>query len=81
MRRRLRDLAFLLAAAFVVPAPAAAQSPSRHELLLRVDDIGMNHVKNLALAELAATGMPLSASVVFAGPWYQEAVEILRRNP
>src|SRR2546426_150128 len=25
--------------------------------------------------------MPLSASVMFACPWYQEAVDILRRNP
>jgi chitin disaccharide deacetylase len=35
----------------------------------------------MALEQLAATRMPLSASVMFACPWYQEAVEILRRNP
>ena len=48
---------------------------------MRVDDIGMNHSVNMALEELAATRMPLSASVMFACPWYQEAVDILRRNP
>jgi len=41
----------------------------------------MNHSVNLALAQLAATGIPLSASVMFACPWYQEAVDILRQNP
>src|ERR687888_1005023 len=56
-------------------------SPPRPELLIRIDDIGMNHSVNLALAQLAATKIPLSASVMFACPWYQEAVEILRKNP
>jgi predicted glycoside hydrolase/deacetylase ChbG (UPF0249 family) len=46
-----------------------------------VDDIGMNHSVNMALEQLAETRMPLSASVLFVCPWYQEAVEILRRNP
>jgi hypothetical protein len=41
----------------------------------------MNHSVNLGLAQLAETKMPLSASVMFACPWYQEAVEILKRNP
>jgi predicted glycoside hydrolase/deacetylase ChbG (UPF0249 family) len=55
--------------------------PSGPQLLLRVDDIGMNHSVNMALKEVAATGMRVSASVMFACPWYQEAVEILRQNP
>lgn len=62
-------------------APAAAQTPSRPELLIRIDDIGMNHSVNMALQQLADTKMPLSASVLFACPWYQEAVDILRKNP
>lgn len=68
-------IAVLLLAALVV------QNPSRPELLVRIDDIGMNHSVNLALAQLADTKMPLSASVMFACPWYQEAVEILKQNP
>lgn len=63
-------------------AAALFQNPtSRPELLVRIDDIGMNHSVNLALAQLADTKMPLSASVMFACPWYQEAVEILKKNP
>jgi len=60
---------------------AAAQAPAHPELLVRVDDIGMNHSVNMAIQQLAESRMPLSASVLFVCPWYQEAVEILRRNP
>ena len=50
-------------------------------LVLRTDDIGMNHSVNMALKELADTKIPFSASVMFACPWYQEAVDILKQNP
>jgi len=66
----------LLLAALAVQRPAA-----KPELLVRIDDIGMNHSVNMALARLADTKMPLSASVMFACPWYQEAVDILKKNP
>ena len=74
----------LLAALVLSASGAAGQAaprPAPPALLLRVDDIGMNHSVNMALEEMAATRVPLSASVLFACPWYQEAVEILRRNP
>ena len=51
------------------------------KLLIRLDDIGMNHSVNMALQKMAETGMPFSASVQFACPWYQEAVDILKKNP
>ncbi len=74
-------LALFAAATSWMPARAAAQAPARTELLVRVDDIGMNHSVNMALQQLAEARMPLSASVLFVCPWYQEAVETLRRNP
>jgi hypothetical protein len=79
--RHFRRLALLAAVTLLMPARSPAQASPRAELLVRVDDIGMNHSVNMALAQLAATRMPLSASVMFACPWYQEAVDILRRNP
>jgi len=81
-----------LVAAFLVPAaiacarrtptpqPSAARDAAP-EVLLRLDDVGMNHSVNLAIEKVAATGMPFSVSVLFACPWYQEAVEILKKYP
>jgi predicted glycoside hydrolase/deacetylase ChbG (UPF0249 family) len=71
----------LHAAVLALLATAAAQTGPRPEVLIRIDDIGMNHSVNMALQQLADTKMPLSASVLFVCPWYQEAVDILRKNP
>ena len=46
--------------------------------LIRCDDAGMCHAVNRALREVIATGMPVSVSVMFACPWYREAVALLR---
>ena len=75
--------ALLAAASLGMPMQLSGQAPStsRTELLVRIDDIGMSHAVNQALQQLADTHMPLSASVLFVCPWYQEAVEILRKNP
>ncbi|MFC1484213.1 ChbG/HpnK family deacetylase [Candidatus Neomarinimicrobiota bacterium] len=51
------------------------------QLLIRCDDMGMSHSVNMAFKELMENGIPFSASVMFACPWYQEAVEILREHP
>src|SRR5258708_37194067 len=63
------------------PAPLLAQRAAAPEILLRLDDVGMNHSVNSAIARVAESGIPFSASVMFACPWYQEAVEILRKHP
>ncbi len=57
----------------VTPAPAA--------LIIRTDDVGMSHSVNMAMQRLVETGLPMSVTVMFACPWYQEAVEILKRHP
>ncbi len=57
---------------------ASAQQPT---LILRCDDIGMCHTVNMAFDRVIRTGLPVSASVMFACPWYQEAVEILKNHP
>ena len=82
---RFRALAVAAAALVLASHPVASQSASpassAPEVLLRFDDIGMNHSVNQAIEKVAATGLPVSASVLFVCPWYQEAVEILRKNP
>lgn len=50
-------------------------------LLVRSDDAGMSHSVNMALKQLIESGLPVSVSVMFATPWYQETVEILRQHP
>jgi len=60
---------------------ASAQTNNLPKLLIRLDDIGMNHSVNIACEKMAQTGLPISASVQFACPWYQEAVELLKKYP
>jgi predicted glycoside hydrolase/deacetylase ChbG (UPF0249 family) len=62
-------------------AARAAGSGAPVTLLIRSDDAGMSHSVNMALAKLIASGMPLSVSVMFGTPWYQETVDLLKRNP
>ena len=49
--------------------------------LIRLDDMGMCHSVNMAIEQVAETGVPFSTSVMFACPWYEEAVEILKKHP
>jgi len=50
-------------------------------LIIRTDDAGMTHSVNMGLERLIQTGLPVSVSVMFPTPWYQETVEILKRHP
>lgn len=50
-------------------------------ILIRSDDWGMCHAVNMAGKQLIEAGVPVSASVMFVCPWYQEAVELLRQHP
>ena len=51
------------------------------EMLIRVDDSGMSHSTNTALEKLCETGLPFSTSIMFACPWYQESVQVLKKYP
>src|SRR5881397_1642340 len=57
------------------------QAPDPVYLIIRSDDAGMSHSVNMALQRLIETGLPVSVSVMFPTPWYQETVEILKRHP
>jgi predicted glycoside hydrolase/deacetylase ChbG (UPF0249 family) len=50
-------------------------------LIVRSDDGGMSHSVNMALERLVTSGLPVSVSVMFPTPWYQETVELLKRHP
>jgi predicted glycoside hydrolase/deacetylase ChbG (UPF0249 family) len=60
---------------------AQTSSTSAATLIIRSDDAGMSHSVNMALERLIQTGLPLSVSVMFPTPWYQEIVAILKQHP
>ena len=74
-------LGIILSVVLLQTATAQMSIQILPKLMLRLDDIGMNHSVNMAMKKMADTKMPFSASVQFACPWYQEAVEILKKNP
>ena len=65
----------------VLPAQGTVASAAAESLIIRTDDIGMSHSVNMAMERLVGTGLPVSVSVLFVCPWYQEAVEILKQHP
>ncbi len=82
--RTVTCCSWLLSASLVTFVSAQTSRPlssSPVSLIIRTDDIGMSHSVNMAMQQLVSTGMPVSVSVLFACPWYQEAVEILKQHP
>jgi predicted glycoside hydrolase/deacetylase ChbG (UPF0249 family) len=73
--------AVLSAACHQAPATMSTPTTQGAPVLLRLDDVGMNHSVNMAIQRIAESGIPFSVSVLFACPWHQEAVEILKKNP
>lgn len=51
------------------------------QVLLRLDDNGMNHSVNTAIEKVAQSRLRFSTSIMFSCPWYQEAVAILKKYP
>src|SRR2546430_2559338 len=80
-RMHLRPLA-VYTCIVLACAPARLSAQARNvSLIIRTDDVGMSHSVNMGVQRLIATGLPLSVSVMFACPWYQEAVAILKQHP
>ncbi len=71
-------LLVVLLTAFI--SSAQGEDTSKY-FLIRCDDMGMCHSVNMAIKKVIESGIPMSTSVMFACPWYQEAVEILKENP
>ncbi len=81
MRKLYKHIPFILLIIVHINTSFAQTSPKLPQLLIRLDDIGMNHSVNMAAEKVAETGIPVSVSLQFACPWYQEAVEILKKYP
>lgn len=50
-------------------------------LIVRGDDIGFCHAANAAFEQAYKNGILTCAEVMVPGPWFNEAVQILKRNP
>jgi predicted glycoside hydrolase/deacetylase ChbG (UPF0249 family) len=74
----MRQLGYLVVVLVLAQTPSFAQEIP---VMIRCDDIGMCHAVNTAVRQVIRSGIPFSASVMFACPWYQEAVDILRDQP
>ena len=68
----------LVIANLSVAAPVGSDS-SATTVLIRCDDIGMCHTVNVAAKQVLDQGFPVSMSIMFACPWYQEAVDLLKQ--
>lgn len=76
----MKRFVFILSV-FVVVLYISTPMLAETRLLIRCDDIGMCHTVNMAAKKLIEKGVVFSASVMFACPWYQEAVDILKAHP
>jgi len=79
MLRRILAIGVLVLATAQVSS--TADSEAAPQLVIRCDDVGMCHTGNMAIKRLLATGIPFSASIMIACPWYLEAAAILRDQP
>jgi hypothetical protein len=59
--------------------PAAARAPIR--LIIQGDDMGAAHAINTATIRAYKEGILRSTNVIVPGPWFPEAVQLLRENP
>ncbi|PWT90352.1 MAG: hypothetical protein C5B54_07305, partial [Acidobacteria bacterium] len=75
----MKKIPILLFLVLFGPISFAENNPP--QLLLRLDDNGMNHSVTMAIKQVAQTGIPFSTSVMFTCPWYQEAVAVLQQFP
>ena len=82
-----RRFSLLIVASILILGPSVMDAYSQSTtnssgtdkfLIIRTDDVGMSHSVNSAVTKLLDTGYPVSVSVMFACPWYQEAVAILK---
>jgi predicted glycoside hydrolase/deacetylase ChbG (UPF0249 family) len=77
----LGTTALLVLCVLTFSPAVSAQTAKAPTLIIRSDDAGMSHSVNMALQRLMQTGLPLSVSVMFPTPWYQEIVGILKQHP
>ena len=75
-----RGLALCVALILLACSSCSGQSPATR-LLVRIDDMGFSHAANIACIETYTAGIAQSVEVMVPGPWFEEAVQMLREHP
>lgn len=57
------------------------QMASAQEVVMRIDDMGAFHSVNKACIDAYQNGIATSVEVLVVGPWFPEAVKMLKENP
>ncbi len=82
MRTKIIITQIFLLSFFVFPQPRSGTTVDKKiPILVRCDDAGMCHSVNLAVKKVLESNFPVSVSVMFTCPWYQEAAAILKQYP
>jgi hypothetical protein len=63
------------------PAPQASAREGKIRLLVRADDMGVAQSVNEACIEAHKEGIVRSVEVIVPGPWFLDAVRLLKENP
>jgi predicted glycoside hydrolase/deacetylase ChbG (UPF0249 family) len=74
----------LAIAAFAAPGEPPVRTPSssaRIRLIVRGDDMGSSHACNEAVVRCFRDGVMRDVELMAVGPWFPEAVRLLRENP
>lgn len=75
-------LVFMLAGLFLSSC-ASVEKPAGEppRLIVRGDDMGMNHTCNVAVKKSFEEGILTCASLMVPAPWFEEAARMCRENP
>ena len=66
---------------FAVALLMAGISAQAQDLVIRIDDMGALHSVNTASIDTYKNGIATSVEVLAVGPWFPEAVKMLKENP
>jgi chitin disaccharide deacetylase len=70
-----------LAAILLVSLFITQPAPSEIRLIVKGDDMGAGHGINVATIDAFKRGVLRTTNVIVPGPWFPEAVRLLRENP
>jgi hypothetical protein len=63
------------------PRPAPKQRDGEIRLLVRADDMGASQAIDEACIKTSTEGISRSVEVIVPGPWFLDAVRLLKENP